>query len=74
MLNESLEYRKILPFQTCSMLNKSKPSSYTLQQGGYVDQTLCNKELKMPLMNGLKCQGLSGLDGMVLRGLATSPA
>ncbi len=36
MLNEALEYRKILSFQTCSMLNQANPSTCTLQAGGAV--------------------------------------
>ncbi len=66
MLNESLEYRKILSFKTCSMLNQSNPSACTLQaERAMWIKTLYKKELKMPLMNGLKCQVLVriGWDG-----------
>ncbi len=74
MLNEAIEYRKILSFQTCSMLNQSKSSACTLQaEKAMWIKTLCKKELKMPLMNGLKCQGLSGLDRTV-PALVTSQA
>ncbi len=59
MLNESLQYHKLLSFQTYSMLHQSKPFPCILQAGCVCGSNLYRQELKMALMNALKCQDLS---------------
>ncbi len=54
-LNKNREYRKFFLFQIYSLLNQSK--SYLLHVISGIK--LYKKELKMALMNRLKCSGLS---------------